>query len=949
MQGGTEVRGSARPRSGLAAALAAALLSVLVLAPPAPGARAHSQPSSGAPLQSAAARREGCPPAGGPRLASCPPARHGRSGAFATSELQTDAAGDGSISGHVTAALGAAALEGIEVCAAPAAERPGRLAPENCSITAADGGYEVTELAPGQWNVSFKVSRLEPADNFAPQSYKGHELASEADPVTVTGGATTTGIDAAMEPGAQISGTVTAAGVPVEGVHVCPYSIDDLQFDAEAFDTCTQSGANGRYTINSLPTGSYAVAFAPAAPYAPMFFGGKALFTEAEEVTATAGSNTTGVDAALEHGGAITGRVVDAKTGNPVEKATVCPSLQGSLIECVETEASGDYTIEGLPSGEYAVEVEQTASYPRTYFTGKFEARDANLVTVSAPSTKNGVDFALAAGAKVTGRVTSAVTKVGIRSATVCIRDEESERLGDCEQTNSNGEYKVENLAPGRYFVYFDGPSESEYVDQIYNGKTVFEEGETIVLGTESVISNLNATLALGGTVTGRVTASGGAPIGEVDVCALTLTDEETISCGGSDANGNYSIVGLPTGEYKIAFGGSRFSAPNVAPQFFSARNSYAEADPVSVTSSHVTTNIDAVLGVGGEISGTVTDGATGRAVHDFAICAYEERGFSAGCAATDAAGNYTIWGLASGDYRVRFLPPFNGESVLAAQFYNAAGTLAGSAPVGVLAGSGVSEVDAVLEHTELPVAGEPPFIVGEAEVGRTLGDGPAEWDNAVRSITYQWSRCDARGNACEPIPGADGRNYTVSTSDAGHTLRLSETASNIRGSAAPIDSPLTRVIPGAVASTPPAETPPAGATTGAGGAPSTKSTPLSSEQIVRALLASLAPAGKGAHIATLRKRGSYALVFSAPAAGTLSISWYLLPKGARLSRAKPVLVASGRAVATSTGKLPVTVRLNPKGRALIKHTHRLKLTARGSFKANAGGSATAIKAFVLH
>ncbi len=156
-------------------------------------------------------------------------------------------------------------------------------------------------------------------------------------------------------------------------------------------------------------------------------------------------------------------------------------------------------------------------------------------------------------------------------------------------------------------------------------------------------------------------------------------------------------------------------------------------------------------------------------------------------------------------------------------------------------------------------------------------------------------------------------------------------------------------MIPGAPAVTPPGETPTLGTTIGGGGAPSTSSTPPSSKQILQALVASIAPNGKAARIASLRKRGSYALVFNAPLAGTLTISWYLVPKGARLSRAKPVLVASGRAVAKRAGKLTVTVKLNAKGRALLKHAHQLKLTAKGSFEASGGSSASATKAFVLH
>ena len=113
-----------------------------------------------------------------------------------------------------------------------------------------------------------------------------------------------------------------------------------------------------------------------------------------------------------------------------------------------------------------------------------------------------------------------------------------------------------------------------------------------------------------------------------------------------------------------------------------------------------------------------------------------------------------------------------------------------------------------------------------------------------------------------------------------------------------------------------------------------------------------LAPTGKGGQIASVRRHGRYVLSFNAPAAGEVTISWYLVPKGAHVGTAKhpkPVLVATGHAVATHAGKLTVTVKLTPKGRALTAHARRLKLTAKGSFKVNGRPVVTATKPFVLH
>ncbi|HEX4465541.1 MAG TPA: hypothetical protein VH025_00005, partial [Solirubrobacteraceae bacterium] len=132
---------------------------------------------------------------------------------------------------------------------------------------------------------------------------------------------------------------------------------------------------------------------------------------------------------------------------------------------------------------------------------------------------------------------------------------------------------------------------------------------------------------------------------------------------------------------------------------------------------------------------------------------------------------------------------------------------------------------------------------------------------------------------------------------------------------------------------------------------PTTKT--LNTKQILAALLAVLAPNGKGAKIANVRKHGSYVLSFNAPAAGELTIGWYELPKGAHLSAAKhakpkPILVAGAHVTVTKAGKVKVTVKLNAKGKALLRHSKRVKLTAKGTFKIKGRPLATATKAFFL-
>jgi hypothetical protein len=116
------------------------------------------------------------------------------------------------------------------------------------------------------------------------------------------------------------------------------------------------------------------------------------------------------------------------------------------------------------------------------------------------------------------------------------------------------------------------------------------------------------------------------------------------------------------------------------------------------------------------------------------------------------------------------------------------------------------------------------------------------------------------------------------------------------------------------------------------------------------ALLRLPAPTGAAARIASLLRTGGYALAFTAPASGHITISWYSLPKGAGLATAKPkpILVATGQGNVSAGARARVLIRVTARGKALLRHASRLKLTARGVLSP-AGGTPLAVSStFVL-
>ena len=102
-----------------------------------------------------------------------------------------------------------------------------------------------------------------------------------------------------------------------------------------------------------------------------------------------------------------------------------------------------------------------------------------------------------------------------------------------------------------------------------------------------------------------------------------------------------------------------------------------------------------------------------------------------------------------------------------------------------------------------LPVNQTPPSISGSAQVGSTLTASPGTWSGKSLSYAYQWARCSSSGASCSAIGGATASTDSLTSADAGSTLRVTVTATNRNGSAV-ATSAQTAVVASASSSPPP-------------------------------------------------------------------------------------------------------------------------------------------------
>jgi hypothetical protein len=108
------------------------------------------------------------------------------------------------------------------------------------------------------------------------------------------------------------------------------------------------------------------------------------------------------------------------------------------------------------------------------------------------------------------------------------------------------------------------------------------------------------------------------------------------------------------------------------------------------------------------------------------------------------------------------------------------------------------------------PVDLSPPAIAGTAGLGQLLTESHGSWSNAPTGYTYQWEDCDSAGNNCFATAGATGQTHLLTVADVGHTLRVTETASNAAGPGSPAVSAATPAVSAAILAVPVAPSAPA-------------------------------------------------------------------------------------------------------------------------------------------
>jgi protocatechuate 3,4-dioxygenase beta subunit len=300
-----------------------------------------------------------------------------------------------SISGTVTVAeTPAVALADATVTAFGADGRP-----HGSTTTNTVGGYTLTGLTPGSYTLRFTP----PAGSTAVAQW-WHTTAKPTTAATVTlaADAAVTGKNAALAPGATISGRITDAktGAVIAGAWVYAYVSGSGSGVSGGSIASARTDARGDYAFTGLAAGRYTLQFSGGsangrAGYLREWWVNKGTRAKAVTFAVKAGATVADTDAALAPTATITGSVYAAGARNVgLNKATVSAmGTDGRLVRSTTTTSSGEYTLTGLPAGSYTLRFSAPAG---TTFTAEWwhdddaTSGEATVIRVTAGQTVTG-------------------------------------------------------------------------------------------------------------------------------------------------------------------------------------------------------------------------------------------------------------------------------------------------------------------------------------------------------------------------------------------------------------------------------------------------------------------------------------------------------------------------------------------------------------------------------
>jgi protocatechuate 3,4-dioxygenase beta subunit len=375
---------------------------------------------------------------------------------------------------------------------------------------------------------------------------------------------------------------------------------------------------DGSFVLEDVPAGRWMVE-----AFAPGFQAGSAA-----AVTVGEGDASDAVEVRLTKGGAVSGRVLESRTGRPILDATVRiePSggerrmgmmrMGGEGDDETSTDADGRYELTGLAPGSWVL----TASHPEwSESTTSVEVKDA-------PAS---ADVRLGRGGSIGGTVLGGARPVAGAQVTLSPAGESGMRMGGFmgggEQsalTDEGGRFRFDRLNPGRYQL------SAALRDQ------TSAPADAVLTGDDS--QDVQLTLAAGALLKGVVS---GLADNQLTGVTVSASGQDYFASARTGAGGVFELSGVPEGLITLRANAGDFLT--------SSRSASAT---VTIGPGQAEATAEIVFEAGFRVDGHVTRG--GKPVPDAMVSAFPDGGNRRSAnGRTDDGGGYVLEGLDAAKY----------------------------------------------------------------------------------------------------------------------------------------------------------------------------------------------------------------------------------------------------------------------------------------------------------
>jgi len=341
------------------------------------------------------------------------------------------------------------------------------------------------------------------------------------------------------------------------------------------------------------------------------------------------------------------------------------------------------------------------------------------LLVTSSAFLFNVINFSFGDGF-ITGMVRSASGLVPLQFSYI-IAENQDDFMSYYGTSLSDGSYQIQ-VPAGIYAIKANPPLDTNLTAQWYPGINSatwdwYPEGYGTVMVLDSEDKAVNFQLAVGATLSGVITNSWGDPVAFADV-TIGKSNAFNWALISTDVNGIFLFDQLPAGSYFIHVAPLDSYLPewydNIQEAF--QNNIPIGVTPIVLTSGQLFTNFAMGLGIGGTISGRVTNN-NGTALSFLQVAALSQ--FHDYGTFTDADGYYEFSGLFPASYYVRTFASSSGHNFINEWYPDVQdeGFDFLGVPLDLSAGQNVSNINfglnpgAALEVTLLP---EEEFGIGE-------------------------------------------------------------------------------------------------------------------------------------------------------------------------------------------------------------------------------------------